>query len=414
MIRYRPNNLTRGSSNVDAVFELINTETGRITCQGVAQSLNRQCRNSIARSKIEKAKANLQAALESVPSDSRSFRMMMQESASLLLCRYHGPHTDSVASLWTTNLIHRSTTNRGTSAREGHQAYRESHQAYRESHQAYRESHQAYQEGIRTDPLFNASDKKNPRRGDPVYRAELAFGNVHVAPLSAPPGPSTRRRTSEVTQDAPSTASTLLDSSAELECTSCLETKPQSHFQLPTLECKHRAQTCKDCLPNWISARMDTDGHRAVKCPNCILIMSHADIRRCASRRVFERYVSGVMRVLTPSSVFVRSEKAKTEDSVKHSACFLVARILKLKLIYLYNLGSTSSLFGKPSMAFRTSTGASRLTATLAKFMILLPLVRYSSVLPVASKCVQGTRVFGIQARHAGNMISEQSPRTLG
>jgi hypothetical protein len=75
-------------------------------------------------------------------------------------------------------------------------------------------------------------------------------------------------------------------------CITCLEDKYTSRFPFQvTSTCTHDINICKPCLRHWIDEKLNSTGMN-IPCPECNQAMGYEDVRRCAKKPQFERYVS--------------------------------------------------------------------------------------------------------------------------
>ncbi|KAK0363880.1 hypothetical protein LTR02_009555 [Friedmanniomyces endolithicus] len=76
------------------------------------------------------------------------------------------------------------------------------------------------------------------------------------------------------------------------ECTTCDRTLAASSFpnHLPTDECKHLINTCKQCAKAWIAAQLDSTTYDKLSCPECPEIMTNAGVKAMAAKDVYARY----------------------------------------------------------------------------------------------------------------------------
>lgn len=76
------------------------------------------------------------------------------------------------------------------------------------------------------------------------------------------------------------------------ECAVCGDDKTIADMPLKITErCDHqRPRTCKDCLQRWIESSLVDTAWDRLRCPECPQLLSHADVRRGASKDVFARY----------------------------------------------------------------------------------------------------------------------------
>ncbi|KAK1818175.1 hypothetical protein LTR12_007453 [Friedmanniomyces endolithicus] len=59
---------------------------------------------------------------------------------------------------------------------------------------------------------------------------------------------------------------------------------------LPTDECKHLINTCKQCAKAWIAAQLDSTTYDKLSCPECPEIMTNAGVKAMAAKDVYARY----------------------------------------------------------------------------------------------------------------------------
>ncbi|ORY60166.1 uncharacterized protein BCR38DRAFT_55222 [Pseudomassariella vexata] len=74
-------------------------------------------------------------------------------------------------------------------------------------------------------------------------------------------------------------------------CIVCSEDKRASEMPRRVTEaCEHEAQTCKDCVSQWIVSSLDTVTWDRLRCPECPKLLRFEDVRQFASPEVFDRY----------------------------------------------------------------------------------------------------------------------------
>ncbi|KAK0277912.1 hypothetical protein LTR35_009749 [Friedmanniomyces endolithicus] len=76
------------------------------------------------------------------------------------------------------------------------------------------------------------------------------------------------------------------------DCATCDRTLAASSFlnHLPTDECKHLINTCKQCAKAWIAAQLDSTTYDKLSCPECPEIMTNAGVKAMAAKDVYARY----------------------------------------------------------------------------------------------------------------------------
>lgn len=76
------------------------------------------------------------------------------------------------------------------------------------------------------------------------------------------------------------------------ECSICTSTLPVHRFptQPPTSACSHESSTCRHCLRTWLRTCIDTRLWDQITCPECAAQLQYEEVRKCAERKVFERY----------------------------------------------------------------------------------------------------------------------------
>ncbi|KAF2641710.1 hypothetical protein P280DRAFT_468262 [Massarina eburnea CBS 473.64] len=76
------------------------------------------------------------------------------------------------------------------------------------------------------------------------------------------------------------------------ECAICTDTLSLSHFsrRAPTSSCTHSPGTCRSCLRTWLTTCFKNKLWDQLNCPECMTQLQHADVKRFASRKVFEKY----------------------------------------------------------------------------------------------------------------------------
>lgn len=74
-------------------------------------------------------------------------------------------------------------------------------------------------------------------------------------------------------------------------CTICKEAEPPSTFpsRKITSKCKHKTQTCKECIRQWVETCVETRGWNRCTCPECGETLSHDDAKAFLSGPAFER-----------------------------------------------------------------------------------------------------------------------------
>lgn len=81
--------------------------------------------------------------------------------------------------------------------------------------------------------------------------------------------------------------------SKSIECIICVEKLPKRHFQTITGKCSHNRDICNACANKHISSKMSEKGETLVYCPyvDCGKPLEHGDVKRLATKKVFERFV---------------------------------------------------------------------------------------------------------------------------
>ncbi|KAI0972964.1 hypothetical protein F4678DRAFT_427463 [Xylaria arbuscula] len=76
-----------------------------------------------------------------------------------------------------------------------------------------------------------------------------------------------------------------------LQCTSCLEWKPETDYRLATSQCRrgHAPRTCTACFRTWIQRSLEDRGTR-ITCVQCPSELDYFAIKEIADEATFERY----------------------------------------------------------------------------------------------------------------------------
>lgn len=76
------------------------------------------------------------------------------------------------------------------------------------------------------------------------------------------------------------------------ECTVCVEEKPLKEFPKITERCKHQPSTCLNCVREWVKSELTALTWNKLKCcgAGCKATLSHADMKRVATKELFEKY----------------------------------------------------------------------------------------------------------------------------
>lgn len=75
-------------------------------------------------------------------------------------------------------------------------------------------------------------------------------------------------------------------------CVACAEDLPAEDFaKIPlTTSCEHSNSACKDCVKQWIEARLDNGTWDQINCLECEEMMHYADVQRHADPDLFQKY----------------------------------------------------------------------------------------------------------------------------
>jgi hypothetical protein len=81
-------------------------------------------------------------------------------------------------------------------------------------------------------------------------------------------------------------------------CSACIEDKKVTEMPIRvTRRCKHEPTICKECLQQWLESGVaDGAWETGLKCPDCSELLEHRDVKRYASKEVFERYDNWLLR----------------------------------------------------------------------------------------------------------------------
>ncbi|KAF1958847.1 hypothetical protein CC80DRAFT_490632 [Byssothecium circinans] len=76
------------------------------------------------------------------------------------------------------------------------------------------------------------------------------------------------------------------------DCAICTDSRPLARFpkHSPTSSCTHPPRACRRCLRTWLTTSFKTKLWDQLTCPECSAQLQYADVKKCASRRVFEKY----------------------------------------------------------------------------------------------------------------------------
>ncbi|CAB4485368.1 hypothetical protein RhiirA5_411635 [Rhizophagus irregularis] len=76
------------------------------------------------------------------------------------------------------------------------------------------------------------------------------------------------------------------------ECQICFERLQKRQFLKVTANCNHELDVCKLCVGKHIQTQLESNGIIEIYCPSsdCKEEMQHEDVKRIASKKVFERY----------------------------------------------------------------------------------------------------------------------------
>ncbi|KAL2261053.1 hypothetical protein VTK26DRAFT_4773 [Humicola hyalothermophila] len=76
----------------------------------------------------------------------------------------------------------------------------------------------------------------------------------------------------------------------EMTCNICVEDKTVVEMRNPTVRCEHPPTVCRDCVQSWLRTNIEGSKWRGLNCPECGEVLDYQDVRRCASKEMFERY----------------------------------------------------------------------------------------------------------------------------
>jgi hypothetical protein len=82
------------------------------------------------------------------------------------------------------------------------------------------------------------------------------------------------------------------------ECQICFELLSRRLFLQITADCYHALDVCKLCVDKHIKAQLESKGDVEIYCPSagCGKEIQHKDVKRVASKQVFERYDTLMLR----------------------------------------------------------------------------------------------------------------------
>jgi len=74
-------------------------------------------------------------------------------------------------------------------------------------------------------------------------------------------------------------------------CVVCRDKRHSTEFPSTkiTSTCEHPATICLECLGNYIKVSVDGGAISHIQCPVCAEKLSHGDIKKYASEKIFER-----------------------------------------------------------------------------------------------------------------------------
>ncbi|KAF2755675.1 hypothetical protein EJ05DRAFT_540349 [Pseudovirgaria hyperparasitica] len=94
---------------------------------------------------------------------------------------------------------------------------------------------------------------------------------------------------------APSDIDTLTPIRAGLQgrdCIICGDTcAPYDYPGQISTKCAHEPSCCTDCIQAWIASELESKGWDKIRCPECLILLEHAEIRSLATNATFERSV---------------------------------------------------------------------------------------------------------------------------
>ncbi|PVI02323.1 hypothetical protein DM02DRAFT_308023 [Periconia macrospinosa] len=124
-------------------------------------------------------------------------------------------------------------------------------------------------------PPLHPDEHNHPSSGGTSSSDEVSHLHQKTSLLHRPRTP----------QQPPSTPQTQ-------ECPICTCILPITRFPKhpATSTCTHLPTTCRRCLRMWLHTSFQTKLWDQLTCPECGAQLQHADVQRCAGKRVFEKY----------------------------------------------------------------------------------------------------------------------------
>jgi hypothetical protein len=65
--------------------------------------------------------------------------------------------------------------------------------------------------------------------------------------------------------------------------------RTSTYHSKTTATCSHTNSTCNSCLEQWMAQQLNDQGWDKIKCAECPELLTHSEVRSCATHEVFER-----------------------------------------------------------------------------------------------------------------------------